>query len=117
MADTKIVNPLVYTIGDKTYTLEFDRNSALSAERMGLYLKDCTEMNTPLTTIPLLFFAAFKWHHPEITRKQTDSILTDELHGLSHEELARLIELFAAPVTTIMRDDESAERKNVTVSL
>ncbi len=112
-----MAKPIILTIGEKSYTLEFNRTTALQAERFGLYLKDVLEMSTPVTTIPLLFFASFKMHHPEMTRKETDAILYDELQGLSQAEIARFIEIFAAPVNDLMRDESDEERKNASISL
>lgn len=117
MADTKNAKPITLTIGDKTYTLEFNWNSVSSAERAGLTLQDVMKMETPATTIPLLFFAAFKMHNPEVTRKDTDNILFNEMGGLSQEVLARLVELFIAPYNSLMRDESDEERKNVKISL
>ena len=45
--------------------------------------------------IPLLFFAAFRMHHPEVTQKDTDKILLETLHGLKPEDIQRLGELSA----------------------
>ncbi len=119
MANTKTVNPITLTIGDKTYTLEFNWDSVSSAERAGLTLRDVMDMKTPINTIPLLFFASFKMHHPEMTRKETDSILLDKdkLGGISQDVLSRLVDLFAAPINALMRDETDEERKNVKISL
>lgn len=111
------VKPIILTIGDKTYTLEFNRNSVMAAERRGLTLREVTEMATPMTTIPVLFFAAFKMHHPSITKDETDKILFEQLGGLGQQEIQRLMELFAAPTETLIRGDDAGERKNVTISL
>lgn len=117
MANTTIetVKPLIYEIGDKTYTLEFSRNSVKFAESIGLTMSAVTEMETPATTIPLLFFAAFKMHHPEISRSDADKILVEDLGGIEREELRRLIELYCSPTTSLFHS-EGAERKNVKVS-
>ena len=108
------VKPMNITIGDKSYTLEFNRNSVVSAERLGLDLEQIK--TAPMTAIPLLFFAAFKMHHPEISRKETDSILFETLKGVTKEELQRLMELYAEPTNALINDSED-NRKNVTISL
>ena len=54
MATIERVKPIVLTIGDKTYTLEFNRNSVMSAERAGLDLARI--VSEPMNTIPLLFY-------------------------------------------------------------
>ena len=110
------VKPIILTIGDKTYTLEFNRNSVVSAERAGLDLEQIK--TAPTTTIPLLFFAAFRMHHPEVTQKDTDKILLETLHGLKPEEIQRLGELYAAPTNALLNTSEDdGDRKNVTISL
>lgn len=113
MATIEKVKPIVLTIEDKTYTLEFNRNSVASAERAGLVLADITTQ--PMNTLPLLFYAAFKFHHPEITRAETDRILFEVLGGLTSEEVARLGELFSAPTQALI--NEGGERKNAKISL
>lgn len=113
MATIEKVKPIVLTIEDKTYTLEFNRNSVASAERAGLVLADITTQ--PMNTLPLLFYAAFKFHHPEITRAETDRILFEVLGGLTSEEVARLGELFSAPTNALI--NEGGERKNAKISL
>ena len=110
----KAINPFVITIEDKTYTLEFNRNSVVAAERMGLDIENIK--SAPMSTVPLLFFAAFKMHHPEMSRKDTDYILFDVLNGLKEPEVKRLIELYAEPTNTLINSEET-ERKNVTISL
>lgn len=117
MAKTiEIVTPLVYEIDGKTYTLEFNRNSIMSAERAGLVIDEV--QSAPMSTIPLLFFAAFKMHHPKITREETDDILFNKLNGLTEEEFKKLAELYAAPTKSLFYSAEGdGERKNVKVSL
>ena len=114
MAKIERVKPIEITIGDKTYTLEFNRNSVMSAERAGLELSKIA--SEPMNTIPLLFYAAFKMHQPEMARKDTDAILFDVLGGLKPEEIERLGELFAAPTQALMNSEEG-ERKNAKISL
>ena len=113
----EIVKPFVFEIGEKKYTLEFNRNSAKAAERKGLTLQDVLNMSTPATTLPLLFWAAFKMHHPEVTQEQADKMLNEDFGGLSTEEVQRLISLFVVSYETLLRDESAGERKNVKVSL
>lgn len=113
MATVETVKPMVIETEKETYTLEFNRNSVVSAERHGLNLSMIQE--TPMTMIPLLFYAAFKMHHPKINREQTDHILFDVLGGLTAAEVQRLGELYNAPTSTLVHD--GGERKNVKISL
>lgn len=111
------VNPITLTFKDgKTYTLEFNRNSVQSAERAGLTLHDVLEMSKPATVIPILFFAAFKMHHPDMTLEKADKIIT-EMDGLPNTVVQRLIELYVTPINTLIRDEDDGEAKNVTISL
>ena len=114
MITNDVLKPMVIEVGDKTYTLEFNRNSVASAERAGLDLNRIT--TEPMNMIPLLFFAAFKMHQPFMTREETDKILFDELNGLTAEEVRRLGELYAAPTNALMNSGEG-ERKNARISL
>lgn len=111
----EIVKPMIIEIGGNTYTLEFNRNSVVSAERAGLVVDEV--QTSPMTMIPLLFYAAFKMHHPKITREETDNILFNELGGLSGDEFKRLAELYAAPTSALFRKDDDGERKNAKISL
>lgn len=114
MITTNAPKPITIEVDGKTYTLEFNRNSVASAERAGLNLALIT--TEPMNTIPLLFYAAFKWHHPDITRAETDRILFDVLGGLKPEEVARLGELYSAPTNALLNTTEG-ERKNAVISL
>ena len=111
------VKPIILTVDDTTYTLEFNRNSVMSAERHGLTMRDVMNMDTPMTTLPELFYAAFKMHHPSITRAETDTILFDKLGGLEQKVIQRLMELYAAPAETLLRSEDAGEAKNVKISL
>lgn len=111
------VNPITLTFKDgKTYTLEFNRDSVQFAERAGLTLHDVLEMSKPATTIPILFFTAFKMHHPDMTREKAEKIITD-MRGLPDTVVHRLIELYVTPLNTLIRDEDDGEAKNVTISL
>lgn len=111
---TKIVKPIILEIDGTTYTLEFNRSSVVSAERIGLNIEDL--QRTPLTTISLLFFCAFRMHHPEITHSESDSILFDKLCGGTEEMVKRLAELYAVPTSALFKYNEG-NAKNVKISL
>lgn len=112
----EIIKPMqIETSDGKTYTLEFNRNSVISAEKAGFRPDLVAEM--PNTMIPLMFYAAFKMHHPNIKREETDRILTEELCGLQPAEVERLSEMYLAPTKALIRSKEDGERKNCKVSL
>lgn len=96
MAEEKI-NPIRLKYEDGTvYTLEFSAKTVKEAEGAGFVIQDV--LKKPMTLIPLLFFYSFRMHHPTISKKKTDSILEDDLGGLSESMQERLIELYFAPM-------------------
>lgn len=107
------INPMIITIGDKEYTLEFNRKTAKMAELGGFKREDVGDKL--ITRIPELFYYAFKMHHPDIKREKTDEILFEDLNGLTEEELDRLVALFNVPYETLINSD--GERKNGRVAM
>ena len=116
MANTiEIVKPITLEVDGTTYTLEFNRNSVVSAEKAGFRGDLLADM--PMTMIPLLFYAAFKMHQPKITQAETDAILFDKMGGINAEFIERLSELYAAPTKALIRKKDDGEPKNVKISL
>ena len=95
---------------DIAYTLEFSRATVAEAERAGFDPEKVDSM--PMTMVPMLFFYAFKMHHPSISRKKTDTILFDELKGLNTDMANRLVDLYNAPFETLFNSEEDEESKN-----
>lgn len=108
------VQPLVITVDDKVYTLDFSRASVSHAERMGFDIR--TLGDKPLLSISELFYHAFYMHHPDVKKEETDRILFEELEGLTDGEVERLSQLLEQTYSTLIR---KGERKNsrVTVEL
>ena len=116
MAKTiEITKPVTIEIDGTTYTLEFNRNSVVSAEKAGFRAELIGEQ--PMTMLPLLFFAAFKMHQPRITREETDAILFDKMGGMNQALIERLAQLYAEPTKTLIRTDDYGDEKNVKISL
>lgn len=111
----EIVKPMTFEVDGETYTLEFNRNSVISAERAGFRSDLIAEQ--PMTMLPILFYAAFKKNHPRISRDETDHILFDVFGGLTAKEVEKLAQLYAEPTKTLIRADEGETRKNVKISL
>ena len=110
------VNPITIRFeGGETYTLEFNRKTVAAAERAGVVIGDASDRL--MTTLPELFFYAFKMHHPSIKREKTDKILFDDLGGLSEAQMERLIDLYEAPYEALMNEGEDVKNPNVTVTL
>lgn len=111
----EVVTPMTIEVGGKTYTLEFNRNSVVSAERAGFRPELISEQ--PMTMIPLLFYAAFKKNHPKIKQEETDRILFDEMGGIEPAVLEKLAQLYAVPTQALIRTKDDGEPKNVKISL
>ena len=111
----EITKPVTIEVDGTTYTLEFNRNSVMSAERAGFRPDMIGEQ--PMTMLPLLFYAAFKMHQPKITQGETDEILFKKMGGLNQELIERLAQLYAEPTKTLIRTDDYGDEKNVKISL
>ena len=92
----------------ETYILEFNRDAVRFAEANKFKLEELTTF--PETNIRALWFYAFRKNHPNVARAKTDAML-DEIGGLSTDELARLVELYQAPINALILGDEE-DRKN-----
>lgn len=111
----EITKPVTIEVDGTTYTLEFNRNSVMSAERAG-FRPDMVDAQ-PMTMLPLLFYAAFKMHQPKITQVETDEILFKKMCGLNPALIERLAQLYAEPTKTLIRSDDYGDEKNVKISL
>lgn len=115
MEDLTLIKPIVLTDNNenKQYTLEFNRDSVVFTNRMGF--KQSEFMDNMEEMLPILFFGAFRMHHKNISRAQTDKIM-ETLGGLSDAFVARLIELYAQPRQALM-NAEVDYSKNVTMTV
>lgn len=110
------INPMVIRFEDgETYTLEFNRKTVSEAENAGLKLGDASDRL--MNVVPELFYFAFRMHHPNMKRSQTDKILFDDLGGLTEAQLERLIDLFGAPYSTLMNEGKTEKNAKTTVIL
>ena len=100
MAEVKPIT-LQYEDGT-TYTLEFSAQTVADGERAGLIYSQI--MDKPVSLVPLLFFFAFKMHHPSISKKKTDKTLYEDLGGLTEAMQERLIELYLEPMNSLGND-------------
>lgn len=99
---------------DRDYTLEFNRDTVKFAESRGFDINDVSRF--PMIKLPELFFYAFRMHHPNISRANTDKIFFDELGGLDQQTANRLGELFAVPYEAL-NGDPARKNPKVTVEL
>lgn len=98
------VTPIKLKYDDgKEYVLEFNAQTVSEAERAGFLYGEVA--NKPMTMIPLLFFYAFKMHHPSISKAKTDSILWEDLGGINEAMQVRLVELYLAPIEGLSGED------------
>ena len=116
MDEKKRVEPIVLRYEDGTvYTLEFSRETVEHAERSGFKRSEIE--NHEMTQIPLLFFLAFKMHHPTMTREKANKIYFEDLGGISQPLSERLIELFNAPYNDLFNESGETKNPNLTVVL
>lgn len=87
---------------NKTYTLEFNRESVKQLERGGFKVADVADY--PNLMLPKLFFGAFKANHPTVKQKLTDEIL-DKLEN-KQDLLDKLSEMYAEPLETLLDDSK-----------
>ena len=112
MADK--VTPMIFETEDgKEYTLEFSRKTVEWAEQHGFDMDDLTSQM--MTKVPELFYYAFRMHHPNMTKQQTDKILFEEFDGLSPDELTWLGNLYAEPFNALINRDESKNLRKVKI--
>ena len=94
-----------FTYENKTYELEYNRQSVRQMESQGFNLEDIS--SKPMTTIPLLFRGAFYKNHRGIKTKFIDELyekMTDK-SGL----LNALLEEYSTTLSVLTEDNEEAE--------
>ena len=103
------IKPIILTdtdTGDR-YELEFSLESVKFTNRQGFKASELQD--NPEEMLPILFFGAFRMHHKNVSRAQTDDILLNKLGGLTDTAAARLLELYAAPRNALVRADDADE--------
>ncbi len=96
---------IVFTIGNKDYTLEYTLRTAAMAERNGLNIQ---EIDTkPSVQIPILVNGAFQRHHKGMTRKQTDELYAEIKK--KNDFIAALVEMYADAVNALVDTEEDDE--------
>lgn len=112
------VQPIRITDNDNgnVYELDFCRDSVRFAENRGFKTEDIFDY--PVTKIPEFWFYAFRMHHKNMARNQTD-VLLDKMGGLTEQIAARLIALYnqAATSNNIQDEEDLAKNAKVTVEL
>lgn len=118
MSDFERVPSIKITDNDtgNVYELDFCRDSVRFAEARGFKTDDVSDY--PVTKIPEFWFYAFRMHHKNMAKNQTDALL-DKMGGMTPQIAARLIELYnqAATSNNIQDDEDLAKNAKVTVEL
>lgn len=118
MSKNDRVQPIKLTDNDtnETYELDFSRDSIRFAEQRGFKVDEVTDF--PVTKFPEFFFYAFRMHHRNLSRTQTDA-LYEKLGGYTPKFLERLIMLYnqAALANNIVEDEDAAKNAHVTVEM
>lgn len=110
MADK--INPIRISVpdgkeGKKVYELEFSRDTVNWINNHG-FVRD-EFFNKMEEMLPLLFYGAFRMHHKNVARSETDRILFEVLKGLKSAALERLLELYNAPRNALVIDDDDED--------
>ena len=123
MAETKVtkaedeqIKPIILkddNNGD-IFVLEFNRDTVKYAEARGFKISAFDE-GVVVSTTEELFFYAFRMHHPNKSRADTDKILYEKLKGMPTGMLERLIDLYVLPINALKQDDEEAKNSTMTV--
>ena len=118
MNATDRVMPIKFTDNDtgNVYELDFCRESVKFAEARGFRTEDVSDY--PVTKIPEFWFYAFRMHHKNMAKNQTDALL-EKMGGVTPQIAARLVELYnqAATSNNIQDEEDLAKNARVTVEL
>ena len=110
------IKPIILSYKDgREYTLEFSRESLIYADSRGFKITELADK--PMLRIPELFHYAFRMHHPQLSKAQTDKILFEDLGGLSEAMCERLGELYAAPLETLMTEETDPKNSEMAVQM
>ena len=115
-AEDKQIKPIILkddNNGD-IFVLEFNRDTVKYAEARGFKISAFDE-GVVVSTTEELFFYAFRMHHPNKSRADTDKILYEKLKGMPTGMLERLIDLYVLPINALKQDDEEAKNSTMTV--
>lgn len=97
----------------KVFVLEFNRSSVKYAESKGFSIQEL-DNGVSMTLIEELFNYAFRMHHPEQSKADTDKILYEKLGGMPDGMLERLVELYAVPLNTLVQTEETLKNASMT---
>lgn len=107
------VKPIILKDNEKNteYTLEFSRDTVRFAEARGFIPDEIDKY--PMTKIYEFFWLAFRMHHPNMAKANTDRIIDDwgGIQNIPDGLLERLGQLYAAPFGTLTEDETDEEKE------
>ena len=117
---TERVKPIIIhdAENNEEYTLEFNRETIMFAEGRKFDIDEVGKF--PMSKIPELFWYAFRMHHKNMSKAQTDKIFFEKLggfEGIPDGFASRLGELYNAPFTASFDGEKTVKNPNVTVEL
>ena len=113
--DSRNVKPIRLhdSVTGDIYVLEFNRETVKYAEERGFRVNALDE-GAVVSATEELFWYAFKMHHPNISRAETNRFLYDKLKGLPKGMMERLVDLYLEPVYTLGQSEEDAKNATMT---
>lgn len=116
MSDFERVQSIKITDNDtgNVYELDFSRDSVKFAEARGFKTEDVSDYLA--TKVPEFWFYAFRMHHKNMAKNQTDAIL-EKMGGMTPTIAARLIDLYNQAATSNIVQDEEDLAKNAAVTV
>jgi len=107
------IKPIILKDTEKNteYTLEFSRDTVRFAEARGFIPDEIDKY--PMTKIYEFFWLAFRMHHPNMAKANTDKIIDDwgGIQNIPEGLLERLGQLYAAPFGTLTEDETEEEKE------
>ena len=104
---------ITVTYDNKTYDLEYSRNSVKAMEQQGFVLDQIGDK--PMTMVPLLVYGAFMKNHKGIKRSLVDEIyehISDKIGDGDNGFIQALLEAYADTVNTLT-ENNSVDEGNV----
>lgn len=114
--DDKQIKPIILkdeSNGD-IFVLEFNRDTVKYAEARGFKIGAFDEGQV-INTTEELFFYAFRMHHPNKSKADTDKILYEKLRGLPNGMFERLVDLYILPINSLRQDGDETKNSTMTV--
>ena len=104
---------ITVTYDNKTYDLEYSRNSVKAMEQQGFVLDQIGDK--PMTMVPLLVYGAFMKNHKGIKRSLVDDIyehISDKIGDGDNGFIQALLEAYADTLNTLT-ENNSVDEGNV----